>query len=185
MLPPTNFKSEPSSMSAPLVADALLGNLVGTCVADLPVTLQALHPLNFQQLSAFEQVMHQFGHRGVEFSGAIALVPSNPKFIKQSGQKVIMSESQGQRKYQMQLRLQPMVTQICIAGRSTQPILLEMLDAGGDIVAVQNGVMCPLPESLQHDTSRLPGQVFKLEPPHHGCLRLTAKAPFIISSIAV
>jgi len=188
VLSPTPYRSEtPSSSALPLDTDVLLDQAVESCVADLPVTLQTLFSLNFQGLSTFEVITQQFSQQGITFERAIALAPSNPKFIEQPGQKILMpmGQSQSTAKHQMLLQLQPMVTQISMAGRSTQPILLEVLDVDGTVVAVQNGVMCPLPQSLQHDTSRLPSQVFKLEPLANACLRLSAKAPFVLFNIAV
>ena len=190
--PVTNLsRSNPQSASVAHVdANTLLEQLTETCVEGLSGSLQARQPLNLQQLAAFEVVTNQFAAWGVAFAGAIALAPSNPKFIDQPGQKVLMpapvgqTSRQGQSQHQMQLWCQPMVTRICLAGRSTQPIALEVLDATGAVVAIQNGVMCPLPSTLQLDTSRLPSQVFKLDLPKGGSLRLSAKAPFVLFNVA-
>lgn len=46
--------------------------------------------LNLDQLRPFEVVERQFQHRGVVFSNAIALIPSNPAFPSRNGQTVLM-----------------------------------------------------------------------------------------------
>ncbi len=182
-LKPTDLKPT-SPFSAPhRVPDALLDTLMkGQRAADFSEALQSRYPLNFQPLAAFEPVEQQFSHQGVTFDGAIALAPSNPKFIEQPGQKVVMPIGQ----HRLHLQLANIVTHIQIAGRCTQPMVLEVLGADGAVITVQNGVTCPLPDPLQHDISRLPSQVFKLALPTDGSsLRLSAKAPFVLSSVAV
>lgn len=46
--------------------------------------------LDFENLKAFEEVRDRYRHLGVMFANAIALKPSNPAFIPQSGTFVLM-----------------------------------------------------------------------------------------------
>lgn len=178
MLPPTDLK--PDMLVAQPVAVA--ASLKDPLMSSPSLVSDALFSLNFQSLSAFEAVNQQFKGYGVEFEGAIALFPSNPRFINQPSHKVIMPTAATNRLW---LNLSPLVTRICLSGRSTQPILLESINAAGDVIAVENGVMCPLPAPLRHDTGRLPSQVFKLDAAQAKRLRLSAKAPFTLERVAV
>lgn len=189
MLPPINVQLDsppPTARATTIRHDEFIRNgLAGTWAQDstttLPTAFTALCPLNFQRLAAFETVTQQFDRQGLEFIGAIALAPSNPRFIEQSGQKVLMPAQP----HQLELQLSPSVQQIGITGRSTQPILLEVIDATNAVTTVQNGVISPLAKPSQHDTGRLPAQILKLETPAGGRLRLSAKAPFVISTVAI
>lgn len=51
--------------------------------------------LDFEDLSAFEQVRDQYSNLGIRFAGAIALQPSNPAFPPHSGSVVLMPMSHG------------------------------------------------------------------------------------------
>lgn len=53
-------------------------------------TCPRLIRLDFEDLTAFEPVTEQYSHFGLQFNGAIALEPSNPTFLPQSGTKVLM-----------------------------------------------------------------------------------------------
>jgi hypothetical protein len=56
----------------------------------LPPDLHKLVQLNFDRLTAYEQVRDQFGSLRVRFEGAIALYPSNPAFAGEHRGLVIM-----------------------------------------------------------------------------------------------
>ncbi|NJL35528.1 MAG: hypothetical protein HC899_01360 [Leptolyngbyaceae cyanobacterium SM1_4_3] len=51
--------------------------------------------LDFEDLSAFEQVRDQYSGLGIKFAGAIALQPSNPAFLPRSGSVVLMPMTNG------------------------------------------------------------------------------------------
>lgn len=51
--------------------------------------------LDFEDLSAFEQVRDQYSGLGIKFAGAIALQPSNPAFLPHSGSVVLMPLTNG------------------------------------------------------------------------------------------
>jgi hypothetical protein len=63
---------------------------------DLAQPLQAgFVELDFENLSAFEQVRDQYLGLGIKFEGAIALQPSNPAFSPHSGSVVLMPMKNG------------------------------------------------------------------------------------------
>lgn len=52
--------------------------------------LPRLLQLNFEDLAAFEPVGDRYANLGVHFTGAVALMPSNPAFPPRSGSQVLM-----------------------------------------------------------------------------------------------
>jgi hypothetical protein len=54
------------------------------------VSVPAIVRLALEDLKCFEVVEHQFAHWGVTFNNAVAIQPSNPAFITDSGATVLM-----------------------------------------------------------------------------------------------
>jgi hypothetical protein len=152
----------------------------------LPNSLQAQLGLDFQTLQPLEVVDQQFKPQGLVFAEAIALIPSNPRFIAQSGQIVLMPSSN---QPLLTIELDTFITRLSLCGRSTQPITLQARDAAGQGVALHTGVMCPLLTEGQPDSQLeirlLPRQVFKFDTATATHLTVMARAPFIIEGIGL
>ena len=100
-------------------------------LAELNHRSSKLIELSFDQLKLFEPVMGQYKHLGVEFQGAIALQPSNPEFLPQSGTVVLIP--QGNKMLISTSFKQPVAlvrTLVCGSGS----IVLTSYDADGNIL---------------------------------------------------
>lgn len=145
-------------------------------VSSLPQALQAVLPLDLQVLKPLESVMHQFESRGVVFEDAIALIPSNPRFICRSGQFVLMPAHPDNT---LAIDPQPMVQRLYLCGRGTQPIVVKTWDADGNLQSTQTADLPP------SDSTLLPCQILKLATEGIHRIELSSAAPFTLEGIAL
>lgn len=145
-------------------------------VATLPKSLQAVLSIDFQDLQPLEPVTHQFESRGLVFDDAIALIPSNPRFICRSGQPVLMPAHPANT---LAIELQPMVQRLYLCGRGTQPMVVKTWDADGNLLSTKTA---DLPHS---ESALLPCQILKLSTEGVHRIVLSSAAPFTLEGIAL
>ncbi len=135
---------------------------------------------DFQTLSPLEMVTNQFA--GVSFGCAIALIPSNPRFILKPGQLVIMPTGNDNR---LSIALDDAVDSFSLWGRCTQPMVLKVLESSnGNVVQIHSDKAFRWPDSSE--TSLLPLQILKLENMSNiAIIELSAQAPFTIEGLSV
>ena len=134
---------------------------------------------DFQSLDSLEMVTTQFSK--VSFGCAIAIIPSNPRFIAKSDQRVVMPTGNDNR---MSIALDDTVDSFCLWGRCTQPILLKVLEADGQVLQIHSDKAFRWPNSS--DTALLPLQILKLENMGNiAMIELSAAAPFTIEGLSV
>lgn len=133
---------------------------------------------DFQALKPLEMVTNQFSE--VSFGCAIALIPSNPRFVAQSGQRVIMPTGNDNR---LSIALDDTVSSFCLWGRCTQPMMLKVLESTGKVLQIHTDKAFRWPKSS--DTALLPLQILKLENMSKiAMVELSADAPFTIEGLS-
>lgn len=134
---------------------------------------------DFQSLAPLEMVTSQFPE--VSFGCAIALIPSNPRFVAKAGRRVIMPTGNDNR---LSVALEDTVDSFCLWGRCTQPILLKVLESSGKVVKIHSDKAFRWPDSSE--TALLPLQILKLENMNKiAIIELSADAPFTIEGLCV
>ncbi|NEP55704.1 MAG: hypothetical protein F6K31_01535 [Symploca sp. SIO2G7] len=134
---------------------------------------------DFQSLDPLTLVTNQFN--GVSFGCAIALIPSNPRFIFKDGQRVLMPTGN---KHRLSIALDAAVDSFCLWGRCTQPMLLRVLESSGQLLQIHSDKGFRWPDSGQ-DTL-LPLQILKLENMGNiAMIELFANAPFTVEGLSV
>ncbi|MEM8610870.1 MAG: hypothetical protein AAGF93_02550 [Cyanobacteria bacterium P01_H01_bin.105] len=134
---------------------------------------------DFQVLSPLEMVTNQFA--GVSFGCAIALIPSNPRFVAQAGQRVIMPTGHDNH---LSIALDDTVDSFCLWGRCTQPMVLKVLESSGKVLQIHSDKGFRWPDSSE--TALLPLQILKLENMSQiAMIELFADAPFTIEGLSV
>lgn len=88
--------------------------------------------LDFEDLSAFEQVRDQYSGLGIKFAGAIALQPSNPAFLPRSGSVVLMPMTNGL-SFDIYLYRATQTVGAFVTG--TKQVRLTAFDADGKVIA--------------------------------------------------
>ena len=88
--------------------------------------------LNFEDLSAFEQVRDQYSDLGIKFDKAIALQPSNPAFPPRSGAVVLMPMNHG---LSLSVYLYRSIQAIGAFVTGTRQVRLTAFDCNGQVVA--------------------------------------------------
>ena len=133
---------------------------------------------DFQTLAPLEMVTNQFAE--VSFGCAIALLPSNPRFVAKAGQRVIMPTGDNR----LSIVLEHTVESLCLWGRCTQPMVLKVLESSGKVVQIHSDKTFRWPKSSE--TALLPLQILKLENMSNiAIIELSADAPFTIEGLSV
>ncbi|MBT9317636.1 hypothetical protein [Leptothoe spongobia] len=134
---------------------------------------------DFQSLAPLEMVTTQFSE--VSFGCAIALIPSNPRFVAKVGQLVVMPTGNDNH---LSIALDDTVDSFCLWGRCTQPMLLKVLEANGQVLEIHSDKAFRWPSSSE--THLLPLQILKLENMSKiAMIELSADAPFTIEGLSV
>ena len=134
---------------------------------------------DFQSLQSLEMVTNQFAK--VSFGCAIALIPSNPRFVAKVGQRVIMPTGNDNR---LSIALDDTVSSFCLWGRCTQPMMLKVLESTGKVLRIHSDKTFRWPDSSE--TALLPLQILKLENMSQiAMIELSADAPFTIEGLSV
>ncbi len=134
---------------------------------------------DFQVLNPLEMVTNQFS--GVSFGCAIALIPSNPRFVAQLEQCVIMPTGSDHR---LSIALSDTVDSFCLWGRCTQPMMLKVLESTGKVLQIHSDKTFRWPDSSE--MTLLPLQILKLENMSQiAMIELSADAPFTIEGLSV
>lgn len=134
---------------------------------------------DFQVLTPLEMVTNQFGE--VSFACAIALIPSNPRFVNQPGQRVIMPTGNENR---LSIALDDTVNSFCLWGRCTQPMVLKVLERSGKVLQIHSDRTFRWSDSSK--IALLPLQILKLENMSNiAMVELSADAPFTIEGLSV
>ncbi|NEQ52503.1 MAG: hypothetical protein F6K11_20570 [Leptolyngbya sp. SIO3F4] len=134
---------------------------------------------DFQSLAPLEMVTTQFAE--VSFGCAIALIPSNPRFVAEEGQRVIMPTGNDNH---MSIALEDTVDSFCLWGRCTRPMVLKVLEANGQVLQMHSDKAFRWPSSSE--TALLPLQILKLENMSNiAMIELSAAAPFTIEGLSV
>ncbi|MEM9264817.1 MAG: hypothetical protein AAGA46_04775 [Cyanobacteria bacterium P01_F01_bin.13] len=134
---------------------------------------------DFRSLAPLEMVTNQFSE--VSFGCAIALIPSNPRFVANDGRPVIMPTGNDNR---LSIALDHTVESFCLWGRCTQPMVLKVLESSGKVLQIHSDKAFRWPDSSE--TSLLPLQILKLENMSKiAMIELSADAPFTIEGLSV
>lgn len=134
---------------------------------------------DFQSLAPLEMVTNQFAE--VSFGCAIALMPSNPRFIFKAGQLVLMPTGNDNR---LSIALEGSVNSFSLWGRCTQPMILKVLESSGKVIQLHSDKAFRWPDSSE--TTLLPLQILKLENMSKiAMIELYADAPFTIEGLCV
>ena len=135
---------------------------------------------DFQSLKSLEMVTNQFSK--VSFGCAIALIPSNPRFVAKAGDRVIMPTGNDNR---LSIALDDTINSFCLWGRCTQPMMLKVLESTtGKVLRIHSDKAFRWPDSSE--TALLPLQILKLENMSQiAMIELSADAPFTIEGLSV
>lgn len=134
---------------------------------------------DFQSLAPLEMVTNQFA--GVSFGCAIALIPSNPRFITKAGQRVLMPTGN---QYRLSIALEATVSSFSLWGRCTQPMMLKVLESSGKVLQIHSDKAFRWPDGSKD--ALLPLQILKLENMSNiAMIELFADAPFTIEGLSV
>ena len=134
---------------------------------------------DFQSLAPLEMVTNQFA--GVSFACAIALIPSNPRFISKASQRVLMPTGNNNR---LSIALETNVHSFCLWGRCTQPMLLKVLESSGKVLQIHSDKAFRWPDSASN--TLLPLQILKLQNMSNiAMIELFADAPFTVEGLSV
>ena len=155
---------------------------VDTAKADVSTIVDIPTGFDFQVLAPLEMVTDQFSE--VSFACAIALVPSNPRFIAKPGQLVVMPTGNDN---QLTIALEDTVDAFCLWGRCTQPMILKVLESNGNVLEIRSDAGCHLPETQDiQDADLLPLQILELEDMNGvAMIELSAQAPFVIEGLSI
>lgn len=134
---------------------------------------------DLQVLTPLEMVTNQF--TGVSFACAIALIPSNPRFVAKPGQRVIMPTGNDNR---LSIAVDDTVGTFCLWGRCTRPMVLKVLEHSGKVLEIHSDRTFRWPDSSE--TALLPLQILKLENMSNIAMaELSAEAPFTVEGLSV
>lgn len=151
----------------------------GTLEADVLKITDVPTGFDFQSLAPLEMVTTQFSE--VSFGCAIALIPSNPRFVAKPEQMIVMPTGNDNR---MSIALDDTVKSFCLWGRCTQPMVLKVLEATGQVLQIHSDKAFRWPSSSE--TALLPLQILKLENMSNiAIIELSADAPFTIEGLAI
>jgi hypothetical protein len=121
-----SFLKSDSELSQPLAPPTSRRDLVrASAVEVVPLRLGPTQ-LDFEDLVEFERVKNQYSSVGVQFEGAIAIRPSNPIFLPNSGDLVLMP-STFQLGIQVRFCRPVSLVQALVSG--TRPVTLTALDS--------------------------------------------------------
>lgn len=152
-------------------ADKLKADVLN--ISDVPTGL------DFQSLAPLEMVTNQFPK--ISFGCAIALIPSNPKFIAKAGERVLMPTGNDNR---LSMALENSVNSFCLWGRCTQPMLLKVLESTGKVLQIHSDKGFRWPGGSEMNL--LPLQILKLENMENiAMIELFADAPFTIEGLSI
>ncbi|MBT9310629.1 hypothetical protein [Leptothoe kymatousa] len=117
----------------------------------------------------------------ISFGCAIALIPSNPKFIAKAGERVLMPTGNDNR---LSMALENSVNSFCLWGRCTQPMLLKVLESTGKVLQIHSDKGFRWPGGSEMNL--LPLQILKLENMENiAMIELFADAPFTIEGLSI
>jgi hypothetical protein len=122
-------------------------------ITSTPVCLQ------LEALNCFEMVEHQFQAWGITFKNAIALQPSNPAFITQADQVVLMS---GPKSGFLEICFHNPLQFIEARVTSSQPTILSAFNANNQEVACTH---TPTPKATAVGVSVLPPTILQIRTP--------------------
>jgi len=146
-----------------------------------PETAQPLQlgrvELDFEDLSAFEQVRDQYSGLGIKFAGAIALQPSNPAFPPRSGAMVLMPMTNG---LCLDVYLYRTTQTVGAFVTGTKQVRLTAFDADGKVIAQSNTGARQYVQEQRQTVDPLPQR--KLELTAVGAIRVefASDAPFTL-----
>lgn len=134
---------------------------------------------DFQSLAPLEMVTSQFSE--VVFGCAIALTPSNPRFVAKVGQRVIMPTGNDNH---LSIGIDKTINSFCLWGRCTQPMVLKVLESSGKLLNIHTDKAFQWPDDSE--TALLPLQILKLaNMTNIAMIELSADAPFTIEGLSV
>ena len=166
-------------MLAPNISEVNRPYAADTLEADVFNIADASTGLDFQDLAPLEMVTNQFAE--VSFACAIALIPSNPRFVAKSGRRVLMPTGNDNR---LSIAQDDGVDSFCLWGRCTQPMILKVLESSGKVLQIHSDRGFRWPDSSE--TTLLPLQILKLENMSNiAMIELSADAPFVVEGMSV
>jgi hypothetical protein len=135
---------------------------------------------HFRGLSNYELVTRQYLPLGVEFENAIALRPSNPRFIRTTRNPVLMPRA-GHPGFTM--RLQPSVAGFQISVMGCKPVIVSVLNSAGDCIAhgqTEGFDLSKLPTDVP-----LPEQVLAFDVKAAAEVWVSSRSPFTLTHFGV
>ncbi|MEL6937184.1 MAG: hypothetical protein AAFN42_07110 [Cyanobacteria bacterium J06554_1] len=154
-------------------------NTADTLKADILKITDVPTGFDFQSLAPLEMVTSQL--TDVSFGCAIAIIPSNPRFVGKAGQRVIMPTGNDNR---LSIAIDKSIDSFCLWGRCTQPIVLKVLESSGKVLKIHSDKAFRWPDSSE--TALLPLQILKLENMSNiAMIELSADAPFTIEGLSI
>lgn len=168
------------SLAPPLRRPTSRHDLVRATAAEVtPLTLGPTQ-LDFEDLAEFERVENQYSNLGVQFDGAIAIRPSNPIFIPNSGCLVLMPLT-FQVGIQARFCRPVAVIQALVSG--TRPVTLTALDSQGVVLErVSIGSYRYLWAEGAAELAPLPQQPLQLQTPGIASVLFESDAPFTLDN---
>ena len=136
------------------------------------------HCLPLHWLENFAPVAAQFTPWQVQFEGAIAIRPSNPRFQTMADALVIMPNQAGK---SLKVNLGPTIDEIDLWVVGSEAVTVSLLDAVGHCVAVATTTPAPTaPNPITYPTQRL-----TLDTHNAHRVRIDSRSPFILTHVAV
>ncbi|MDJ0702216.1 MAG: hypothetical protein QNJ46_02955 [Leptolyngbyaceae cyanobacterium MO_188.B28] len=141
--------------------------------------LPAWDKVNFQTLSSFEVVTDQYQNWGLQFEGAIALTPSNPSFLSESGAVVLMPEA-GRK--MIKIHLQRPLDHLTIAVRGAGVVNFIALGEEGQCLT-RSSLEGPQANLTENKSCALPQRRFDLDAQGLSVLIMESESPFTVESV--
>lgn len=133
--------------------------------------------IDIDYLQNFELVADQFADFGLSFDDAIAISPSNGRFLAHSHRRSIMATSQGK---MLKVGLAPTVQQVHLWLVGSQEVAISTLNGNGEIIfKTQTGSLPAQSDDAYREQSTI------IDTPGANWLRLSSRAPFIVTQLAV
>jgi hypothetical protein len=133
--------------------------------------------LDFEDLSAFEQVRDQYSGLGIKFAGAIALQPSNPAFVPHSGSVVLMPMTNG---LSLGVYLYRTTQTVGAFVTGTKQVRLTAFDANDKVIAQSNTGARQYVQEQRQTVDPLPQHKLELTALGIARVEFASDAPFTV-----
>ncbi|MEO0987132.1 MAG: hypothetical protein AAFY20_16495 [Cyanobacteria bacterium J06639_14] len=129
-------------------------------------------------LDNFEKMASQFASLGLRFEDAIALRPSNPRFLNESGSMIIMPMG---RNRSLKVKVEKSIPKMHLWLVGSQEITVSTLNAHGHCTAMAETSKV----SRIEDDESYPEQSLTVDTRMAKVLHIDSKAPFVLTRFAI